>query len=91
VIWRVIGKPAVSGVVDLCFLDFLYQSRPISPESLAGQFGFKETGAFIINAVLFSFPPYYVTIIAIVASHLLSLIGDVRACPYFGALPFLFD
>ena len=38
------------------FVDFLYQSRPISPESLAGQFRsfdlealdrFKETGDFV--------------------------------------------
>ena len=32
------------------FIDFLYQSRPISPGSLAGQFRFKKAGDFIVGA-----------------------------------------
>jgi hypothetical protein len=39
------------------FVDFLYQSRPISPGSLAGQFRFKEAGDFIVGVCLFSFSP----------------------------------
>jgi len=36
------------------FVDFLYQSCPISPESLAGQFWFKEAGDFIVGVCLFA-------------------------------------
>jgi len=32
----------------------LYQSCPISPESLAGQFWFKEAGDFIVGVCLFA-------------------------------------
>ena len=32
---------------------FLYQSRPISPGNLAGQFRFKEAGDFIVGVCLF--------------------------------------
>jgi hypothetical protein len=36
------------------FVDFLYQSRPISTENLAGQFQITEAGDFIVGDFLFS-------------------------------------
>jgi len=36
------------------FVDFLYQSRPISTENLAGQFQITEAGDFIVGVFLFS-------------------------------------
>jgi hypothetical protein len=60
-------------------VDFLYQSRPISPASLAGQFGFKEAGDFIVGVCFFSFSPRNIAIKSELTSHLLALVGHMRA------------
>jgi hypothetical protein len=67
------------------FVDFLYQSRPISPESLAGQLRFKEAGDFTVDVSLFSFSTRNIAIKSVITSHLLALVGHVRA---HGSQPF---
>ena len=69
--------------IDL--VDFLYQSRPISPESLAGQFRFKEAGDFIVGVCLFSFSTRNIAIKTVITSHLFALVGHVGA---HGSQPF---
>ena len=60
-------------------IDFLYQSRPNTPESLACQFRFKDAGDFTVDVCLFSFATRNIAINFVITSHLLALVGHVRA------------
>ena len=61
------------------FIYLLNQPRPVFPGSFSAFHRFKHRENGIVRARLFPFSPGDVTVIAVVAYHLLAAVGDMRA------------
>ncbi len=60
------------------FIYFLDQPGPVFPVFSGRSIRFQNTGYQLVLVVLFPLAPGYVTDVAVISHHLLSLIGDVR-------------